>query len=174
MRPGLHRPERDRAIRRQRVRLRPVDLPGLLLHHDRPRPLLQAANQVVVEPGQVGMTGARPIVGIEVRQQILLDLSGRVAVPRHEIKHLGALVVVDLAEMAHAIVGDEASGRGGAYDLDLQVLEIDDRVARKAVEVERVRWIRVVHGQIRWVYLIPVAVFLAPEDPAPRLVQSLE
>ena len=45
---------------------------------------------------------------------------------------------------------------------------------RKAVEVERVRWIRVVHGQIRWIDLIPVAVFLAPEDPAPRLVESLK
>ena len=33
MRPCLDRPERDRAIGRKRIRLRPVDLPGLLLRH---------------------------------------------------------------------------------------------------------------------------------------------
>ena len=58
MGPSLHGPQGDRAVWRQRVAPRPVDLPRLLFDNDGSRPRLEATDQIVVERGQIRVTGS--------------------------------------------------------------------------------------------------------------------
>ena len=170
---GLRGPERHRPRRRNAVGGRPVHLTGPLLHHPEAAPALQTAVEIVVERDQVGVSGPRPAHLLLLRQ-VALDLTEGIGVPGDEVEALRGPVVVEVPEMHHEVVGHPAPRREPAQDLDLLLLEGDDRVAGEAVEVEHVRGVRLGHRQIWWVDLVPGGVLLAPEDIAPGLVQRLE
>jgi hypothetical protein len=82
--------------------------------------------------------------------------------------------VVEVGLQAHEIVRDPAARRMLAQHRYLFLLKADELVAGEAIEVEHVRWIRVLHRQVRQRDLVEAAVLLAPEHRAPRIVEVVD
>ena len=178
VREGLPAPQPHHAVLGRRVPVRPVDRAGLLLHHPPAalalRVAAQAAVEVVVEAGNVGVAGAGPARLLLGREEEHLREAQRIAVPGGDVEVGGHLVVVELGEEAHEVVRHRPPGRVLAQDLDLLAVEGAHLARGEAAPVEPVRRVRLGDGQGRQIDLVERAVDLAPEDRAPGRVERVD
>ena len=98
----------------------------------------------------------------------------RIGIPTREVQRLAHLVMIEVEERPHEIVGDEPPRRVTADDRNLLGVERHDLIRREAMEIEPVDRVQLGHSPHRQIDLIERAVRHAPEAIAPSLVQRAD
>ena len=139
----------------QRVVDAPIDRTGLLFHH--PKVTLEHTPSVIVGGGHQPRRGAVKVV----------------VVPAYKIELAAEIVVVDVCEEEHQVVGDKVIGAEAAEGFDLIVVVGRPRVAAEAEKVEFVAGVAPSGRDCRQRDLAPIGVDFSPKRCTPVLVEHL-
>ncbi len=129
--------------------------------------------------GIVGISAERPIVhhliaGLQALEYRGYDSAGIAMLTPNGIERLRDIVMIELGEEAHEVVGDVAAGRQCAQDVHLDLVEAYHLVRGEAAKGEPMRRVRFGDGQVGQVDFVEAAIFLAPEHIAPGAVERCD
>ena len=108
-----------------------------------------AAIEIVMKRGDVGMRGARPFGALRVRKRKALDEAERIGIPAREIERFGQREMIEIERETHEIVGGETPRRIFAQNGDLHRVIGGDLFRGEAPKVEPCGGIGFCDGEMR-------------------------